>query len=1094
MSPPTTETRLNNISKSLTVTTHTLELLTETLKFSGLEAISNTTQSLAKLILTIKQNKEDCAELMEHTSQLLAAVVDVYLKSDNGGEDLAPSVLNQIGNLTTTLHKIHAFIEAQQTGNKFKIFFRQGELGALLKSCKADLQRLIAKEKIQITTVNILADMQARAEAKHQEVLNLIETLSSSDSASSISKMYSGSFASSTSISMLPASTQIFHGRESELADILKLFNKGNPRIAILGAGGMGKTSLAKAVLHEETIAGRYTQYRFFIPCDKAGSTAELASLIGAHLGLKSGRDMTRAVLQHLSQSPPSLLVLDNLETVWEPVEPRKDIEEFLSLLTDITTLSLMVTMRGAERPFKVQWTRPFLLPLRPLAQEAARKVFWDIADDGHMPDDINQVLQLTDNVPLAICLLAHLVDVEGCSTVLSRWQTEKTSVISDGHDKRSNMELSISLSLSSPRITSIPDARDLLSLMAILPDGLSDAELRQAKFPLRNILGCKDALVCTALAYIDEHKRLKVLVPIREYMQKVLPPADWMIKPLLCHFQELLEAHTTHRGQMSGAVLVTQVKTNFTNIQNIFRQDLYSEHSELRNTVSEICELNRFSRFQGQGKISLMEELSGFGPKFDHNTHVTFIMETLWSWEYAPISNSNALIVQGIEHLHHCDDLLLKAMTSNQPLSTMEWLSSWQKQRKIPQPKLRHFRDWQRQIFAPAPPDHYPIRQSEYLQIEYFGSLVTPPKYLVVIVQYPACQAYAQKAQQTARIHGNLYTEARALSYDILCLMALGNYTQCLTLAGRARSLLPLCGMASTELAYTLMQILGEVHKLKSEYEEAHKIHSHILPEALAHNPGQRGIALLNLAEVEVSMGVARSEIQQKLRAIQVITDTTGGTRLRTACETIQAELDLREENMAALLLFCKCLKLGWGNDSQVVAFCLERLADTARWEGFHHDSSWSTIFLVHSLKQKERLGTHKALQFIGDIFFEDGDVGTATSLFSLALDGFTQMDVHRSRAECLVRLGDISKQNANPSKALELWQMAKPLFERSCQTKRVADIEKRVAEMELSDKMKLVKLAQLTAPAGKVEGKKLGLPETVDMALKVKESMVTG
>ncbi|KAJ7189091.1 hypothetical protein C8R46DRAFT_1206188 [Mycena filopes] len=139
MNPPTTETHLNNISKSLTVTTHTLELLVETLKFSALEAISNTTQSLAKLILTIKQNKEDCAELMEHTSQLLTAVVDVYLKSDNG-EDLAPGVLNHIGNLTTTLHKIHAFIEAQQTGNKFKIFFRQGELGALLKSCKADLQ------------------------------------------------------------------------------------------------------------------------------------------------------------------------------------------------------------------------------------------------------------------------------------------------------------------------------------------------------------------------------------------------------------------------------------------------------------------------------------------------------------------------------------------------------------------------------------------------------------------------------------------------------------------------------------------------------------------------------------------------------------------------------------------------------------------------------------------------------------------------------------------------------------------------------------------------------------------------------------------
>ncbi|KAJ7175528.1 hypothetical protein C8R46DRAFT_1030574 [Mycena filopes] len=41
------------------------------------------------------------------------------------------------------------------------------------------------------------------------------------------------------------------------------------------------------------------------------------------------------------------------------------------------------------------------------------------------------------------------------------------------------------------------------------------------------------------------------------------------------------------------------------------------------------------------------------------------------------------------------------------------------------------------RQIFAPGPPDHCLIQQSEYLQIEYFGSLVTPPEYLVVIVQY---------------------------------------------------------------------------------------------------------------------------------------------------------------------------------------------------------------------------------------------------------------------------------------------------------------------------------------------------------------------
>jgi hypothetical protein len=40
-----------------------------------------------------------------------------------------------------TLHKIHTFIETQQKGSKVKILFRQGELNALLKDCKAGLEQ-----------------------------------------------------------------------------------------------------------------------------------------------------------------------------------------------------------------------------------------------------------------------------------------------------------------------------------------------------------------------------------------------------------------------------------------------------------------------------------------------------------------------------------------------------------------------------------------------------------------------------------------------------------------------------------------------------------------------------------------------------------------------------------------------------------------------------------------------------------------------------------------------------------------------------------------------------------------------------------------
>ncbi|KAJ7888250.1 P-loop containing nucleoside triphosphate hydrolase protein, partial [Mycena leptocephala] len=303
----------------------------------------------------------------------------------------------------------------------------------------------------------------------------------------------------------------------------------------ILGAGGMGKTSLARAVIYHTEITQRYNQHRFFVACDSATTQVELAALIGAHIGLKEEKDLTCSVIQYFSSSSDCLLILDNLETSWEPVQSRGKIEEFLSLLTGVDHLALVITMRGSERPAKVAWTHPFLSPLKPLEQAAARQTFIDIADNTHDPKELDKVLSLTDNLPLAISLIAHLVDSEGCSHVLSHWEVEKTSLISHGYDKKSNLDLSISLSLSSPRLN--PHSKDLLSLLSMLPNGLSDVELVQSKLPFGNILGCKAALICTALAYTDEHKRLKALVPIREYMQKIQPPGDHLIRPLRKHF-----------------------------------------------------------------------------------------------------------------------------------------------------------------------------------------------------------------------------------------------------------------------------------------------------------------------------------------------------------------------------------------------------------------------------------------------------------------------------------------------------------------------------------------------------------------------------
>jgi hypothetical protein len=150
--------------------------------------------------------------------------------------------------------------------------------------------------------------------------------------------------ASSTSFSMLPSRPKIFYGRESEIEHIMKMLSQESPRIAILGGGGMGKTSLARAVLHHPETSAKFED-RFFVSAEPASTRIELAALIGLHVGLNPGTDLTRPVVQYLSCKPSCLLILDNLETVWEPIQSRGGIEEFLALLTAVKHLALIVCL-----------------------------------------------------------------------------------------------------------------------------------------------------------------------------------------------------------------------------------------------------------------------------------------------------------------------------------------------------------------------------------------------------------------------------------------------------------------------------------------------------------------------------------------------------------------------------------------------------------------------------------------------------------------------------------------------------------------------------------------------------------------------------
>jgi tetratricopeptide (TPR) repeat protein len=335
--------------------------------------------------------------------------------------------------------------------------------------------------------------------------------------------------------------------------------------------------------------------------------------------------------------------------------------------------------------------------------------------------------------------------------------------------------------------------------------------------------------------------------------------------------------------------------------------------------------------------------------------------------------------------------------------------------------------------------------------------------------------QVHAMEAQRLALISADLYKEAQALNIEAICCFMLGNYTKAMALCIRARNLLGLCGTSHGTLDHSIMNTQAEVHRHKSEYVEARSIHISILEAASIQDPHSYGFALLSVAEIDVLIGAPKNAVQRNCDRARKMLDTVGHVEGVTMCDVILANLYLREGNsLTAKTILVRCFKVTL-EYSQMPTYCLEQLGDASCWGNLDGMCSWTTIFLVHSLKQKKKPGIHKALRSLGDIFLAQRDEHTATSLFTVALEGFTKMDVHRSRAECMLQLGDISMGHSDLLKALEFWERARPLFERSSQAKQVQGIDERVATISKDvleqHRNNLACLAELNAPSGTVE-----------------------